>query len=586
VTLEISVPTVYGDTSEKENNMSDQFIIGTKPRGHDANIGIVNVTTGELVFCMSMERLTRKKRDPADIQPLIKLALEYLNIDNSQIIAVCFCILPSDTDVGVGIINKHYSEGMLADAPISYLRGARGMAKSYQGFKKVFRNMFPNCEVYEINHHLCHIAGSYYLSPFKSAALVTFDGRGEYETTVIYHGIKNRITKLTDQTIPHSIGALYMNFSYWFGLGAREGGKTMGLASYGDPNRFYNTFKKEIIHIDYNGNYLIKPHLVLGKFNPLYYNIPAIAKILNAKEKMDVNNPSQRYKDIAAALQKITEEVVVKWCSYAKRLTNESNLCLSGGVALNCSANGALIDKKIFDDIYIFPAPDDSGLGAGAALYAYYNIFNGNKRHVLTHPFLGTGYSVKKTIGFNLCSSPAKTAAEEIAKGKVVAWYQGRMECGPRALGHRCILGDPRDPDMFDKLNRLVKHREAWRPFAPSVLEHKAKDFFEIKHPAPFMITTAKVREEKRELIPSVVHIDGTARLQTVNKEFDELYFNLISEFEKITGIPLVINTSFNVRGEPIINTPDEAINCFKKTGIDVLIIGNCIMRKENDKSI
>ena len=254
--------------------MEARYIIGMKPVGHDANLSIVDANTGELIFCMALERLTRKKRDPGSILPLIRVALRFLKIEPSQVIAVCVPILPLDVEKMVGIINKAYNEGKISGRPKSYRLAASGLATDYQLYLDMSRTMFPNADTEQLNHHLCHIASSYYLSPFESAALATFDGRGEYQTTVIYHGQNGKITKLAEQLVPYSIGSLYMQFSYLFGLGAREGGKTMGLAAYGDPDRFYHVFRDEIINIDENGYYEINPSMVLGEWNPLVYAIP------------------------------------------------------------------------------------------------------------------------------------------------------------------------------------------------------------------------------------------------------------------------------------------------------------------------
>jgi carbamoyltransferase len=354
----------------------------------------------------------------------------------------------------------------------------------------------------------------------------------------------------------------------------------MGLAAYGDSDRFYQVFREKIV--DYHAeNYWIDPHMISGVWDPLHYHIKKFPDLFDIHEPMDPENPSQDYKDVAAALQRIVNEVAMDLCVWLHKTTGEKNLVITGGVGLNCTANGKIIDSCLFDNVFVPPICDDSGTSAGAAM-----LVSHKDRFPMVHPFLGPEYPLTPYMQFDSIKSavqvvdPVKAAAKEIADGKVVAWYQGRMEAGPRALGHRSILADPRNPKSVEILNTKVKHREPWRPFAPSVLEERADEWFENAVPAPFMITVSKVKVSKQAEVPAIVHADQTARLQTVTRDFDAQYYDLIKEFDRITGVPIIINTSFNVKGEPIVCTPEDAIKCFKKTGIDTLIIGNNMVKK------
>ena len=477
-------------------------------------------------------------------------------------------------------------------------------------------NKFDNPEkIFFSEHHLSHAASAFFPSPFEEAVVLTADGVGEWATTTISIGCGNNLEIKKEILFPHSLGLLYSAFTYYTGFKVNSGEyKLMGLAPYGEP-KFINQIYK-LIDIKNDGSF---------RLDQSYFNYSTCLTMTNEKfnklfgkkrRNPETDNLTQFHMDIAASIQNVTEEIMIKLAKSIREEYNIKNLCLAGGVALNCVANGKILKEKIFENIWIQPAAGDAGGSLGAALALWHieqkNSRVTNKSDDMQGSYLGPDYSQNK-IEQELEKLGAKFSvldendliektAEEISKGKAIGWFQGRMEFGPRALGSRSILGDPRCPDMQKNLNLKVKYRESFRPFAPSILKEDLSKWFDIFQESPYMLIVGSVNKEKciemtneqkelfgidklnirRSEIPAVTHVDYSARVQTVSEKTNYKYFKLISKFKEKTGCPILINTSFNVRGEPIVNTPKDAFNCFMGTELDKLVIGNCYLDKED----
>ena len=481
--------------------------------------------------------------------------------------------------------------------------------------KRKVKLLFPE-------HHLSHAASAFYPAPFENAAIVTMDGVGEWATTSIGVGKGNKIELLKELKFPHSIGLLYSAFTYFLGFKVNSGEyKLMGLAPYGNPNsdevqQFIHIIKTELIDLKTDGSLWL---------NQAYFNYATGLQMVKDKQwaklfgfpKRTPESPlEQKHCNLAYAIQQVTEEIVLKIAEEAKRLTGAKNLCLAGGVALNCVANGKLLKAKIFDHIFIQPAAGDAGGALGAALAAHYLYFEQNRtlassEDSMQGAYLGPAFSEKEIERtsrkykvpfqkFDHFNELTQTVAQHLADGKVIGWFQGRMEFGPRALGNRSILGDPRNEDMQKKLNLKIKYRESFRPFAPSVLAENRTDFFDIAAPSPYMLLVADIAQKRkaalpnnyfelpllerlyiqRSDIPAATHIDFSARVQTVHPDTNPRYHTLIKAFKQLTNYGVLINTSFNVRGEPIVCTPEDAYRCFMRTEMDFLVMGDYLYDK------
>jgi carbamoyltransferase len=469
-------------------------------------------------------------------------------------------------------------------------------------------------------HHFSHAASAFFPSPFERAAVLTMDGVGEWTTTSLALGERNKLSVIKEINFPHSLGLLYSAFTYYTGFKVNSGEyKVMGLAPYGEP-KYANLIKKYLIDIKEDGsfaldmsyfNYCTGITMTNQKFDTLFGGSPRKPESIITQREMD----------LAASIQVVIEEVVIKLARDVGRTTGEKNLCLAGGVALNCVANGRLLKEKLYDHIWIQPAAGDAGGAIGAALAVYYVMLNQPRRvnscaDAMNGSYLGPEFSQQEiSERLKSCGAQFQTLEEEdlieqtaeaLANGKAVGWMNGRMEFGPRALGNRSIIADPRSPTMQKLLNLKIKHRESFRPFAPSVLSEDVDKWFEIDDVSPYMLYVANVSENKRiqmtveegeqlgfdklniirSEIPAVTHVDYTARLQSVHKETNPKYYALIKRFKDITGCPMLINTSFNVRGEPIVCSPEDAFSCFMGTDLDILIIGNSILIKSEQSEL
>ena len=491
----------------------------------------------------------------------------------------------------------------------------------FDELKKHDKNFKDDKKIFFSDHHLSHAASAFFPSPFEEAIVLTADGVGEWATTTVAVGKGNNLEIKKEIHFPHSLGLLYSAFTYYTGFKVNSGEyKLMGLAPYGSPI-YEDKIVKNLIDIKEDGsfwlnqdyfNYATGLTMTNNKFNNLFGQKARDPK----KEKL-----TQFHMDIAASIQKVTEDIMIKIVKSLKEEFNITNLCLAGGVALNCVANGKILKSKIFDNIWIQPAAGDAGGSLGAAL-ALWHIEQKNPRKInhndsMQGSYLGPEHSqeeIEKELEKIGAVYQIKTeedlidcTAEDLSKGEAIGWFQGRMEFGPRALGGRSILGDPRSADMQKNLNLKVKFRESFRPFAPSILKNDLEEWFDIDIDSPYMLMVANISRNKiiemnekqkklfgidklnikRSEIPAVTHVDYSARIQTVHKETNEKYFKLIKKFKEKTGCPVIVNTSFNVRGEPIVNTPLDAFNCFMGTDLEKLVIGNCYLdKKSQDPSL
>jgi len=495
-------------------------------------------------------------------------------------------------------------------------RFALERSKVLTRFSSIHEELAASCDVapetikgkfHRIEHHVAHLASALFVSPFEQAAVLSTDGLGDFASTMWATGEGNRLKVHGGIAFPHSLGLYYTAISQY--LGFRKYGdeyKVMGLAAYGEP-AYQDEFRKIVkasnghgfrLGLEYFCHHKSGPQMTWGEsgktpvLGQLYspYLEERLGRTRSATESVD-----QKHKDIAASLQLALEEAYFHLLNSLQRQTGKSAVCLAGGVAFNCVANGKLFDQTPFSDVYVQPAAGDAGLAVGAAYYVYHQILGRPRCFVMDHAYwgpqftseaiqralqnsgsVGTGCSVKQLPSDELATRTAK----HIASGKIVGWFQGRAEWGPRALGNRSIVVDPQRAEMKEVLNQRIKHREIFRPFAPSILEEATADYFERSYPSPFMNLAYSVRPEKRAAIPAPTHVDGTGRLQTVSRQTNPLYWGLIKEFEKLTGVPVVLNTSFN-DNEPIVLRPEEAIDCFMRTKMDVLAIGDWIVEKQ-----
>lgn len=472
-----------------------------------------------------------------------------------------------------------------------------------------------------VKHHISHASSAFYPSPFESAAVLTIDGVGEWATTAISHGNGTKLDMLAQINYPDSLGLLYAAFTYFCGFKVNSGEyKLMGLAPYGDPV-YADIIRDNLIDIRQDGSYSINMEY-FDYFNGGMMTNDKFSALFGGGPRSRESKITRREMNLAASIQKVTEEAVILLAQQAKRMTGEYNLCMAGGVALNCVANGTLLNKKLFKKIWVQPASGDAGGAIGAALYAEYNIGKGKRkttgRDFQKGSFLGPRFSEASIISeldklnakyiiYKDKDNLYKKAAKLVSGGGILGFFNGRAEFGPRALGARSIIASPCDVEMQSRLNLKIKFRESFRPFAPAVLAEKASEWFETDCESPYMLFVVDVKRDKlkefdlnkhmgldddapdmlsivntiRSVIPAVTHVDNSARIQTVNKADNPDFYALIEQFEKLKGCPMVVNTSFNVRGEPIVNTPSDAYRCFIRTGMDALIIENVLLLKE-----
>ena len=455
----------------------------------------------------------------------------------------------------------------------------------FKAKEKLSSGLKSNTKIHFIEHHITHMASAFLVSPFDEAAILTLDARGELATTAFGVGNGNIIKKINEAKMPHSLGMFYAAITDYLGFKHGEDEyKVMGLASYGEPI-YFEKFSN-ILRFD-EQNLLIT--------NLKYFSYQN-GRGFFSKKFYDLFGPTRKpeepiekiHKDLASSAQLLLEELVIQLGTYLKKITKKKNLCMAGGVALNCVANSKLHQKKIFDNIFVQPAAGDNGGALGAAYYVYNTILSNERNYIMKSALLGPEFSNKdiekaliiSKVSYKKSDNICRETAKALAAGKIVGWFQFKMEFGPRALGSRSILADPTDSKMKDRINSCVKFREEFRPFTPSVKSEKAKIFFDLDFVSRFMLFVFPVREKYKKILPAITHVDGTARVQCVERSIEPKYWKLLDEFEKIKEVPIVLNTSFNVMGEPIVFTPDQAIRCFYSSGIDILVIGDYIVEK------
>jgi carbamoyltransferase len=518
-------------------------------------------------FAVESERVSRNKYDP-----FAKLAIDY-------------CLKHADLKKeDVNLLNLEIKNTFI----YRNLNRIVNWKLKYNN-KYLFENYFLAAKNNTTHHH-AHMASAFFPSAFKEAAILSVDGVGDYHTTVFGIGKQNKIKTIKSLRLPHSLGFFYTAMTEFLGFYTLDPGKTMGLAPYGKMSKYYDKLA-EIAHPTKNGEFYVDESYI-KKGNP-FFTSKLIDLIGYPRLK---NKPiTRREEDIAFAVQKITEDIMLHMANYLYEKTKLKNICLAGGVALNSVANKKVLDGTPFENIFIQPASHDGGISLGLALYHYHQIQNNPRKYIMKHAYLGKEHSLmeigsaidkyKDKIKFRKSKDIAKEIASNIAEKKIIGWFQGGSEFGPRALGHRSILCDARDPKMKDILNARVKHREGFRPFAPSVLLEESQDYFDIECESPFMLLVADTKQSKRKEVPSIVHVDGSARVQTVTKEENGIYYDLVKAFKDITGTPLILNTSFNVAGEPVVETPEDALHTFTNTDIDVLALGDYIIEKNENSS-
>ena len=594
------------------------YVLGISAFYHDSAAALIK--DGDIVSAAQEERFTRKKHDSGFPSNAINFVLNNSNIQLSEVDHIVFYEKPF-------LKFERLLETYVAFAPRGFQSFSRAMPiwlreKLFQKkfifdyLKNIDSTFKDDSKLLFSEHHLSHAASAFYPSPFEEAVVLTADGVGEWATTTVAIGKNNNLEIKKELHFPHSLGLLYSAFTYYTGFKVNSGEyKLMGLAPYGKPI-YAEKILENLIDLKDDGTFMLDQKY-FNYSTGLTMTNKNFDKLFGKKpRKPETENITQFHMDIAASIQNVTEKIMLILARSLRKEYGISNLCLAGGVALNCVANGKILHEKIFENIWVQPAAGDAGGSLGAAL-AYWHIDLGKERKEINKDnmcgsYLGNEFKEKEIVEkFNEIGANYEKleqdeiidrTAKDLADGKAVGWFQGRMEFGPRALGNRSILGDPRSDVMQKNLNLKVKFRESFRPFAPSVLREDLNDWFEMNTDSPYMLFVSNVKKNKtleltnnqkklfgiellnikKSEIPAVTHVDYSARIQTVSKENNLLYYNLIKKFKEKTSCPVLVNTSFNIRGEPIVHTPEDAFKCFMGTELDVLVVGNCYLVKNN----
>jgi carbamoyltransferase len=561
------------------------YVLGISCYYHDSAAALLK--DGEIVAACQEERLSRKKHDSDFPSRAVRYVLKEAGISPEQLDAVGFYdkpLLKFERMLSTYVATFPRSFNSFRKAMPLWLHEKLWVPSLIRKELKPYKGPILFAE-----HHMSHAASCFLPSPFEEAAILTVDGVGEWATASFGVGKGTDITLFKEIRFPHSLGLLYSAFTYYLGFKVNSAEyKVMGLAPYGKPVHF-DRIMRDMVHLNEDGSFKLDMKYFSYDYGLTMTN-GAFDEFFGGPPRKPETWMAEREFDIAASIQKVCEEVVLKMARYIHRETGLENLCMAGGVALNCVANGRVVRETPMKNLFVQPAAGDAGGAVGVAHYIHNTVRKQPRGKAWTHAYLGPSFSDAFSAQF-LDSIGAKyrtlsereiveQTAARLAEGNVIGWFQGRMEFGPRALGGRSILGDPRDPKMRDTLNMKIKFREGFRPFAPSVLADKAAEWFETECDSPYMLLVAQVREGKR-VIPSVTHVDNSARLQTVTRDASPLYYDLIAEFGRITGVPVIINTSFNVRGEPIVCTPHDAYLCFMRTDMDHLVLGHHFLDKK-----
>jgi carbamoyltransferase len=562
-------------------------ILGISCFYHDSAAALIK--DGILVAAAQEERFTRKKHDQNFPANAIRYCLQEGGIQAQDLNYI-------------GFYDKPFTkfERLLTTYIATFPKSLPSFLKAMPVWlkeklwipQKIREELGETANLLFIEHHLSHAASAFFVSPFSESAILTADGVGEWETTTMGMGNDRTLTLTQSIHFPHSLGLLYSAFTYYLGFRVNSAEyKVMGLAPYGKP-LFVDLILRELVFLKDDGSFRLNM-----KYFAYDYGLTMTNKYFHALFGTPPRTPesalTQFHKDLAASIQFVTDEIMVRMTTHLHNKTVSDNLCLAGGVALNCVSNSKVLASSGFKRMFIQPAAGDAGGSVGSAFYIYNMLLKNKRTSTWSNNFLGPEYSneVIKEILRQLkiegeqCSTDTllKRTAQFIADQNVVGWFQGRMEFGPRSLGARSILADPRNPENYSRVNLKIKFRESFRPFAPTVLLERMKDYFEFDQPSPYMLFVAQVRSDRRT-IPAVTHVDGSARLQTIVRDDHALFYDLIAEFEKLTNCPVLINTSFNVRGEPIVCTPFDAIKCFFRTDMDYLVLGNFVLDKQKIK--
>lgn len=600
-------------------------ILGISAFYHDAAAAIIE--QGKVIAAAQEERFTRKKHDSSFPINAIRFCLQYAGTSIDRLDAIAFYDKPLLKFER--LLETYY--GFAPRGLPSFIQAMPVWLREKMFLKRIIHEELQKIAPYQPSqvkllfpeHHLSHAASAFYSSPYDEAAVLTIDGVGEWATASICHGKGNTITILKELRFPHSLGLLYSSFTYYLGFKVNSGEyKLMGLAPYGNPyseqtKKFISIIKDTLCDIREDGSIWLNQEYFNYATGLRMVDDNKWERLFGFKRKSEEDQLELHHCNLGYAIQKVTEEIVMKMAREAKRLTGAKYLCMAGGVALNCVANGKVLREKIFENIFVQPAAGDAGGALGAAQAAYYIHFNQERKisdgqDEMRGAFLGPEFSnidIELTARrykavcrkFDDFDELAQLTASLIDQGHVVGWFQGRMEFGPRALGNRSILGDARNPEMQKKLNLKIKYREGFRPFAPSVMAEHCADYFDLDKESPYMLLVAPVLESRRKPIPenyyelplmerlyvlrsdlpAITHVDFSARIQTIHRETNPRYWHLLNAFKKLTGYAVMVNTSFNVRGEPPVCTPDDAYRCFMRTEMDHLVMGDFLFDKK-----
>ena len=561
-------------------------ILGLNLKSHNASATLIQ--DGKLITSVEEERFNREKFSWKFPIKGINYSLNHAKIDFKDIDAVGIGWKYS-SNIGKRLLHGFKDPINLPQHLTYHLKNIYGVYKNSKDVADL--PLRKNCQIIQVDHHLAHASSCFFVSPFDEAAILTIDGHGEWTTTLLAEGKNNNIKKIKDVFWPNSLGEFYHAFAAY--LGFPEHGdeyKVMGLAPYGKPT--YVDKVRKIVSYHKDNIFSVNSDFLRFRSYSWGYSTHNYTRLFQdafGPQRFPNDELKDHHNDIAHSVQVILNEVVLKICNRLHNIIQTPNLCLSGGVALNCVMNQEILEQSNFKNLFIQPASNDSGVGLGAAYYLNHMVFGKERKFIQESPYYGPSFSdleIQKEldvcqIKYTKLSNTPQQVASLLNDGKVIGWFQGRMEMGPRALGNRSIIAHPGLENIKDTVNARIKFREEFRPFAPSILEENVSEYFKLNtDKSPFMLMTAQTKKEKVRDISGVVHVDNSARIQTVSKEVNSLYWNLIKEFQNLTGIPVILNTSFNVKGEPIVCSPVDAIRCFYSTGLDNLVIGNFLLSK------